>query len=174
MQKDTVEKVADWIGKYTRQIVHIDPNAGKLKYCPDVVIWLSFFQSISSLAQAIADILLETLSFFNLIIKIPLRLEFLMLTIIAAMLGRFALSGLRQREIDISKNAILLGIVVEMSLIIGDLYFIFFSSESPLELDLIRLPFVLLTTLNVLILVYISLKIRLFGFGFRIPESSRV
>jgi hypothetical protein len=167
-----VENTAEWIGKYTRQIVNIDPQEGKLKYCPDVVIWLSFFQSLNSLAQAIADILLESLSFFEVILKIPLRVEFLLLTIIAAMLGRFTLSGLRRREIDVSKNSIVLGMMVESSLIIGDLHFMIFDPRSAVELDLIRLPFVLLTTLNVLILVYIILRIRLFGFGFKIPENS--
>jgi hypothetical protein len=169
MQKDIMEGAAKWIGKYTRQIVNIDPSAGKLKYCPDAVIWLSFWVSLSSLAQAFADFMLEFLSLAGFILKIPFRVEFLMLTIIAAMLGRFALTGLRQREIDISKNSILLGIVVESSLIVSDIYFIFFDEASTQALDLIRTPFLLLTALNVLILIYISLRVRLFGFGFQIP-----
>ena len=137
----------------------LDTEQGKFTEVPDVVIGLSLFMAVSAVIQAIADFILESLSLFEMIPKIPFRLEFLFLTIISAMLGIFTLEGLSRKEIDVTRNSLILSLVVEMFLVISDIWFLMqHSGNTTLWPEVVRIPFLIFTSINVLIVTYISFK----------------
>jgi hypothetical protein len=89
----------------------------------------------------------------------------LCLTFISAVLGYFTLEGLKHRELDVTRNSVFLSFVVEFSLILADLYFIFNFPDITPEVVAMRIPFMVLTGLNIIILIFISIRGRVFGFG---------
>lgn len=141
----------------------VDPDSGKLTLVPDSVILLSLYVSINALFQAIIDFVIEALSLAGFILKLPVRVEFMFLTVISAVLGYFTLQGLRRREIDVTRNSLILSLLVEASLVTGDWYFVSQSAESSNQIDWIRLPFMLVTFGNILIVLYIMWRTKIFN-----------
>ncbi len=146
--------------KFTRLIV--DTNQGKFASVPDSVIALSVFMAINAIIQAIADIIIEGLSLFGLIVSMPLRLEFLFLAIISSILGIFTLQGLMRKEIDVTRNSLRLSLMVEIFLVIGDVYFLLFDESINATIFWIRFPFMVFTTINIGIVVYIIWRMHIF------------
>ncbi|MEM1312356.1 MAG: hypothetical protein AAGF07_02745 [Patescibacteria group bacterium] len=136
---------------------NIQHDVEKLKPIPNRVIFASAFLSASALTQFILDVILETSSFFDLIPKIPFRVDFLSLTTISAFLAYQTLIGLRKRELDVTENSLQLGSIVESALIIGDLIFLY--NNPGLFLIGVRLPFLFFTTINLILIIYIWIKV---------------
>ena len=159
---DNVKKeISFYLHSLSREI--IDTDSGKLKSCPNAVIWLSFFMSISNITQITAEIIIETLVFSSILdIYLPFRLEFLLLAVISTLLANFTLNGLRKRELDVTQNSTILHVLIEMSLIVSDIYFLLTFEGSDLRLALIRSPFLILTSINVLFIAYIAFRLDLF------------
>jgi hypothetical protein len=164
-----IDKIGLRIGNLLRWIIRIDTNQGQLKFFPDPIIWLSSFISLSALFQAITDYIFEILSFFDLIFKIPLRFEFIFLTFISAVLGYFTLDGLKRRELDVTRNSVFLSFVVEWSLLLADVYFIFNFADITPEVIALRIPYMFLTGLNIILLTFIVIRGKIFGFGIDNP-----
>jgi hypothetical protein len=134
----------------------------KIKDIPPLVVFLSLFMSVNALMQAIGDAVLETLILSGLFVKIPFRIDFISLTTISAILAWHTFRGIQRKEFDVTHDATQVSLVVELALVIGDLYFIItYFSANPAVLW-IRLPFLVLTTINVLIVLYIIIRLKLF------------
>jgi hypothetical protein len=69
----------------------LDDNTKKLINCPNSIVSLSFLMSVNSIFQAITDYTIELISLSGFIFKIPLRMEFVFLTAISALLAYFTL-----------------------------------------------------------------------------------
>lgn len=134
----------------------IDTEAGALVNLPDFVIALSIFMSANAILQAIADIVIEGLVLAQLVpFKLPFRLEFLFLTLISTVIAYLTLKGLREGNLDVTKNTLLLGLLVESSLVIGDIYLLANTTKDFWVIFLVRIAFLILTASNIGIISYI-------------------
>lgn len=135
---------------------------GQLKHVPNFVIFLIYVLCLSVIFQAGLDLVIETLMLTGVIAKIPLRVNFLFLTLISTVMGIQTLKGMSRRKLDVTRNSILIGIIVEAALIIGDVVLIYGMAEELGALPYIRLPFVMMTLMNFAILVYVAHTLRVF------------
>lgn len=132
---------------------------------PTSVLAVSWFMSISAVSQAIADYFLETAILFGWLGKIPFRLEFVFLTALSAILAAQSLNNIQKGSVDMERETLLVSLILELSLFISDLVFIFrIYPENPLVLY-IRLPFLFLTGINILIVGYCIARLHLIHFG---------
>jgi len=140
----------------------IEPGEGDLRYVPGHILALTVFLCLSVLLQGIADVVLKIVSYTPLLTSLPWRTDFLFLTAISVLMGYRTLQGMRMRRFDVTRNSIELGVLVEISLVIGDTQFIFQHLSDIPEVLPMRLPFIILTTINIGILVYSyhTLKLR--------------
>ncbi len=141
-------------------------DAKKIKNCPNSVIYASGIISYSAIIQFVSDIFLETASFFNFPPLLPIRPAFLVLTAISALQSYQTLRGIRRRELDVTQDSVQVGIVVESGLIFEDLYFIYNYPDINPIMIISRTPFLILTSLNVILFVYIMTRLQLFKFNF--------
>jgi hypothetical protein len=146
--------------KMTKEI--LDTNQGKLAEVPDKVIAVSLFMAINAIVQAAVDIGIEIFSFIGLLPKLPFRFEFLCLAVISAILGQFTLMGLRKRELDVTKNSLILSLFVEIALLSGDIIFVFITPGASTGYLFLRLPFMAFTAMNVIIVLYIIWRTHIF------------
>lgn len=101
-------------------------NEGRLKYLPNNIILASSFSSINPLFQNFVDIILEALILFHVIpIKFPFRLEFLLLSTISAFLAYTNLQKFRKKQFRFTTEIIRIEFILEVSLVVADLYLLF-------------------------------------------------
>ncbi len=156
-----IRAFVDYIDILVHQL--FDVERGQLKHIPNFVIFLIYVLCLSVIFQAALDIVFEGLMIAGLMEKLPLRVSFLFLTLISTVMGIQTLKGMTRRKLDVTRNSILVGIIVETSLIVGDLVLIFDpASRELLTLPYVRLPFLMLTFLNLGILTYVSRKLSVF------------
>lgn len=149
-----------FVHHHTKRIV--DQNDEHFRLYPRWSIWLVLYLSYNVLAQGVADVVLKIGGYTPYMVALPWRTDYLFLTAISVLMGYQALKGMRRRELDVTRNSVSLGILVESALVIGDLEYIWMHMETYPSLYLVRLPFLILTSFNILILTYIALKLRLF------------
>ncbi len=158
-------------GKIKKIVVHhldahtariFDINAGKLKNIPNEVIWLVYIMCVSVLFQGILDILIKFMGFTPFFPMFPWRLDFLFLTAISVLMGFQALVGMRRRELDVTRNSVQLGLLVESALVISDVVFIINYYPEMKVVFPVRMIFVVLTTANIGILIFLVKRLRLF------------
>lgn len=140
------------INRTLKSVIHT--NEGQLRRVPNHVLTLALFLSISVLLQGIADVALKVASYTALLASLPWRVDFLSLTAISVLMGYRSFSGMLHRKFDVTRNSMELGILVEIALVVGDIVFIRNNLEDIPHVLSMRLPFVLLTTLNIGILLY--------------------
>ena len=150
--------------EYVDVLVHeiFDVERGQLKHIPNFIIFLIYALCLSVLFQGALDFVIEVLMLGGFIEKIPIRIDFIFLTIISVVMGIQTLKGLAHRKFDVTRNSILIGIVVELALIVGDLTLIVQRSDEIGVLPLIRMPFLMLTFLNLGILIYVAKYLKVF------------
>jgi hypothetical protein len=153
----------DLIQKTIQTIQNFDFNAGKLKNIPNSIIVLTMFMGTSALLQFVADSLIELSMLFNLIPKLPFRIDFFFLTGISALLSWHTLQGIRRKEIDVTQDSTQISWLVEVALFSGDIYFILNSGYINAPIIWIRTPFLILTFINILIVTYTIYKLKLFS-----------
>lgn len=140
----------------------IDANHQKLRIYPRHVLWMALFISYSVLIQAAADIAIKALGATAWFPNLPVRTAFIFLTAVSALMGYQALQGFRRREVDVTRNSVAIGVLVETGLIADDIVHIYQVVDShPLVIH-IRLPFIILTAINLILLIYIANKLKLF------------
>lgn len=150
----------DYVDILVHQLFEVE--RGQLKHIPNFVIFLIYVLCLSVIFQAVLDIAVEGFMLLGFIEKIPLRINFIFLTILSTVMGVQTLKGLSQRKLDVTRNSILIGIIVETALIVGDLVLMITKSELIGVLPFIRLPFLLLTCMNLGILLYVAHKLKVF------------
>ena len=150
--------------EYIELLVHkvFDVERGQLKHIPNFVIFLIYVLCLSVLFQAALDFVIESLMLLGMVEKIPLRVDFIFLTIISTVMGVQTLKGMKRRRLDITRNSILVGIIVETALVVGDVMLILQRSHELSVLPLIRLPFLMLTFMNLAILLFVGSKLKVF------------
>ncbi len=155
-----MKSIRRFFESHTQQIV--DHNHSKFRLYPKWSIWMILYLSYNVLLQGVADVVLKVLSYTPFLMDMPWRTDFISLTAISVLMGYQALKGMRRREIDVTRNSISLGVLVETGLVIGDIEFIWLNPDLLPGLLLIRLPFMLFTFSNIIILLYIARKLSLF------------
>lgn len=141
-----------YIQSTLKKYLHTDE--GQLRRVPNHVLALAFFLSINVLLQGIADIALKLISYSSILPPLPWRTDFLFLTAVSVLMGYRSFTGMLHQKFDVTRNSIELGILVEIGLVVGDILFIHnHIVEMPHVLPM-RLPFIVLTNLNILILLY--------------------
>jgi hypothetical protein len=140
----------------------IEPDEGTLRDVPDHILSLTVFLCLSVLLQGVADVVLKVISYTPVLTALPWRTDFLFLTAISVLMGYRTLQGMRMREFDVTRNSIELGVLVEISLVVGDTQFILQHLKDIPEVIPMRLPFIILTIINIFILLYSyrTLKLR--------------
>ena len=138
----------------------IDTEAGSLVNLPNFLIRWSIFMSANAVLQAIADVVIEALVLSEIItVKLPLRVEFLLLTFLSAIIAYLTLRGLREGNLDVTKNTLTIGLFVESSLVIGDIYLLVTTPWAEFwPVFLIRAPFMMLTSANIALICNILLR----------------
>jgi hypothetical protein len=150
--------------EYIEILVHelFEVDRGQLKKIPNFVIFLVYILCLSVIFQAGMDLVVETLMLAGFIEKIPLRVDFLFLTLISTVIGIQTLNGMFNHKLDVTRNSILIGIIVELALITGDLVLIIEDADKYDILPFIRLPFLTLTCMNLGILMYVAIRMKVF------------
>ena len=143
-------------------LLRIPHEGDRLFTVQNEIIYVSLTLSISVIGQAVIDIVLEFLSITQVIDPIPFRLEFLFLTLLSGLLGYFTLSGIRKRHIDLTRSSLITSFFLEISLISSDIYYLFRLNDYGQYYELIRTPFVVLTSINVLVLLFIIFESKVF------------
>jgi hypothetical protein len=135
----------------------------KIIDCPPQVYSLSWFMSINCIVQVVADAFLELLVIIG-VLNSQIRLDFLFLASISALLASHTLNGLRRKEMDVTQDSVQVSLLVEISLLASDIFFL--ANYSGLSLDnvLLRTPFMILTSINIVLLCYMIVRLRLFEF----------
>lgn len=127
---------------------------GQLKNVPNHIIALTVFLCLSVLFQGIADVVLKILSYSPILPELPWRTDFLFLTAISVLMGYRTFTGMRRKKFDVTRNSIELGFLVEVALVIGDSEFIYKNLADLPHVLPMRLPFIILTMINIAILLY--------------------
>ena len=135
-----------------KHILHT--NEGQLRRVPNRTLVLAFFVSINVLLQGIADIVLKLVSYSALLPPLPWRTDFLFLTAVSVLMGYRSFQGMLHQKFDVTRNSIELGMLVEIGLVVGDISFVNAHFIDIPQVLLMRLPFIILTSLNILILFY--------------------
>ncbi|QQR83245.1 hypothetical protein IPJ72_05600 [Candidatus Peregrinibacteria bacterium] len=154
------KRLLSFVKKHTTRLV--DDNEKKFALYPRWLIWLILFLSYNVLIQGIMDVVLKVAGHTPWLQTLPVRIDFLFLTVVSILMGYQALVGMRRREMDVTKNSIALGIIVEIGLVVSDIIHVVQYGESYNYLLLIRAPFIVLTTINFFILIVVSYYLKLF------------
>jgi hypothetical protein len=147
---------------FVNNIQSFDFDAGKLKNIPNLVIILSILMSASALLQFFADLVLEILLITGYLPHHPFRIDFLFLTGISALISFHTLQGIRRKEIDVTQDSTQVSLLVEIGLVFGDLYYLLTYTNVTAVTLWMRLPFMILTTINIFIVIYIIYRLKLF------------
>lgn len=149
----------DTIHKALKTVLHT--NEGQLRRVPNYIIALMLFLCVNVLLQGIADVGLKVLSYTDVLQPLPWRTDFLFLTAVSVLMGFRSLQGMLHQKFDVTRNSIELGMLVECGLVVGDAVFIrqhMFDIPHVLPM---RLPFIILTLVNIAILLYVYHKLSL-------------
>lgn len=145
------------IGQDVTRTIHTDSE--RIANIPNYIIGMAVFMSASALIQAVGDLIIEWLMFTEIIsFKIELRLEFLFLTLISAFIAYLTLRGMREGNLDVTKNTLSIGLAVESALVLGDIYLLSQVSEEFVSTAITRGPFIFLTSINIVIISFILLR----------------
>lgn len=155
-----IESIGNFVEHQTRRI--FDTNAGKLKKFPKHIVWLVYFMALNVLAQGIMDVSIKLASYTPWMKTLAWRTDFLFLTAISVLMGYQTLIGMRRRELDVTRNSVQIGLLVEVALLVGDAWFIIQNRVILPEALPIRMPFMIFTLLNIIILSYLVFRLHLF------------
>ncbi|MGE3279028.1 MAG: hypothetical protein AB7J40_04555 [Candidatus Altimarinota bacterium] len=154
------EMITRFLHHHTTRVV--DENSQKFRLYPRWIIGLVLFLSYNVVIQGIGDVIIKIAGYTPWFSPLPMRLDFLFLTAVSVLMGYQALKGMRRRELDVTRNSVALGLLVELSLVVSDItHLIQFGATHP-SLMWIRLPFIILTTINFFILFFIAKHLKLF------------
>ena len=143
------------VGIHNTLLGIMDTNQGQLRRVPNHVLAITVFLCFSVLLQGIADVVLKLLSYTAVLPILPWRTDFLFMTAVSVLIGYNTLMGMHRRRYDVTRNAIELGLLVEIGLIVGDVVFINQNIMDIPHVLPILLPFIVLTSINILILLYV-------------------
>eukprot|EP00762_Andalucia_godoyi_P000311 ANDGO_03192.mRNA.1 hypothetical protein len=126
---------------------------------PLIFVRLSMFIAFNVIIQLILEILLEILIKSNVagFPMIPLRLDFLGLVAIDALLGFHTAVAVYRNEVEVQHDNVQVAFLVECALVAADVYFVIHHTDFLFW----RLPFMIASLTNALILLYIMVSLGL-------------
>jgi hypothetical protein len=107
----------------------------------------------------VAEIVIETLLLLKAMPPVPFRFDFFSLTIISSMLAIQSVVGIRESDLDVSMNALVVGLSVEGFLVLGDIVFLVEFYQTNSTTIYVRTPFLVLTSINVILTIYLMLHL---------------
>ena len=140
----------------------VDTHHGQLKRFPDSIIMLVYIMCLNILFQGVLDIIVKFCGYTPWVTGFPWRIDFLFLTTISVLMGFQTFNAMKHQKLDVTRNSILLGFLVETALIVGDLHFISVYSSVVPEVVWFRAPFIVLTMFNIWVLSYVVYRLRIF------------
>ena len=140
---------------------HLKGEETHMKSLPIPAFCAVYFMTLSVLTQGMLDVWIKILSFTPVISSMPWRVNFLFLTAISVLMGYQTLAGIKRRELDVTRNSVQIGLLVEIALVIGDIIFIREYRDIIPEALFLRSPFIFFTSINILILIYLIWKLDL-------------
>lgn len=140
----------------------IRTDEGELRPVPNHILFLTVFLCLNVLLQGLADIALKLLSYTDILEPLPWRTDFLFLTAVSVLMGYRTITGMHRRKFDVTRNSIELGLLTEVGLVVGDCEFIWKNLLEIPHVFAMRMPFIVLTSINIVILLYTyhALKLR--------------
>lgn len=130
---------------------------------PSNILFL-YIISINVLFQGIVDIVLKVAGYTSFFVTFPWRVDFLFLTAVSVLLGWQAISNMKRGYLDLTKNALILSFLVEIGLVISDVTFVIKNLAILPYVTEIRIPFVILTLFNIVLLLMILKNLKLYAF----------
>lgn len=114
-------------------------------------VFLAALMSINALIQFILDLILEILHL------IPTRVNHLSLTVLNAFVSWKTLSAIQKKKFRFVHEDVQTLFILEICLIVGDLYY-FFYDDFNIYFLLVRLFFLICSTFNLFVVIYIIWK----------------
>lgn len=130
---------------------------------PRAIVHVMLLVSYSAILQCVADVLIETLMIAGLVPKIELRVSFIFLTFLSALLAMHTLGDIEDNRLDIIVQSMRVGLLVEFGLVCEDIYFVLYESD-PYKRSLkfyYRFAFLFLTFINIVLMVKLSRRLRI-------------
>jgi hypothetical protein len=134
-----------------------------LEKVPLNILISSVFIAWNSLGQGIAEIVYQPLMMMHVLPEAHLDASFYFLAALSALLAHHILSGIRRQEIDVTQDSVQIGLLVECALLISDVIFV--QTHFTQTILLMRLPFMVLTAINIFLLIRIIYILKLFEFN---------
>ncbi|CAM9155967.1 unnamed protein product [Chrysoparadoxa australica] len=125
------------------------------------VIIATLIMSWNAIAMFVAEVIIEILVLVGAMPKIPFRMDFFSLTTLSALLAYQTLRGIHHGEMEVTRNALIVAVAVESFLLIGDFLFLNEYADKYFAVIPVRTPFMALTFVNVLLVVFIYFKLHL-------------
>lgn len=114
----------------------------------------------NALLMLISEIVIEFLILFHLMPYIKFRLDFFALTTISGVLGYQTIIGTASKELDVTRNSLVLAGLVETFLIVGDISFLLqIWNPSDMTVFYVRFPFLVLTSINLFLVLFMYAKL---------------
>lgn len=128
---------------------------------------LLIYQSSSSILQFFADITIEILVLVGVLPYVKFRMAYTFLAFITGFTSFKTLDSIRKNDFGLVHEDIQVTFICELSLIATDFWFVFGLNH--LNFIFIRLPFIVLTFINLFIISFIMIKYRLFSLFYQGP-----
>lgn len=155
-----ISRILSFLSDHT--VCIIDGNTQKFKNYPRMVVWLVLFLSYNVILQGIADVVIKILSMAEVIFYVSFRVDFIFLTMVSVLMGYQALRAMQRREVDVTRNSVALGLIVELGLVLSDVFHLINLETLDYNLLWLRMPFIVVTSINFLILIYIAIRLKVF------------
>lgn len=137
-----------------------------VKHHSEFVEKLLVYQSTSSIVQFIVDVIIEMLIVAGIMeYQFAFRTEYIMMAFLTSFFSFKTLDSIRKDDFGLVHEDIQGTMILEVSLVISDFWFLWGLDH--LDMFWIRLPFIVLTTINGFIIHYIICKYKLWSLFYR-------
>ncbi|GBG26690.1 Hypothetical Protein FCC1311_029112 [Hondaea fermentalgiana] len=145
-----LRRLSEWSGFPFAHKHHVKITSKKVVRAASLIGW-------NALIMFLSEVVIEILMVAKVMPKIPFRLDFFALTTISALLGYQTLVGVARRELDVTRNSLILAFYVEGFLIVGDIQFLL--EDTYTLLLAVRIPFIVLTFVNFVLVIWMYFEL---------------
>lgn len=130
---------------------------------PQEIVRMMLLVSYNALLQCTADVAIETLMLAGLVPKIELRVSFIFLTFLSALLAIHTLGDIDDNRLDTTVQSMRVGMLVEFGLVSEDIYFIAYEPDPYIQSlkFYYRIAFLFLTCVNIALMVKLSRRLHI-------------
>lgn len=127
------------------------------KYIETILI----IQAISSILQFICDIIVKILAMIGIFPSVDFRMAYTWLTLLTAFTSFKTLDSMRKDAFGLVHEDIQITLISELSLVVSDFWFIYGLGN--INYLWIRMPFIVLTLINCMIVLHVMHKYKLWS-----------